>query len=562
MPRRSPRCLRTTPGATGVQDSASYAAPQMEITFDRARLQSLDVADGAAAQAVQASYGGAVASQIETPDRGLTDIEVIFPRDRQTSLADVLAIPIRSQNGSIVRLGDVASLRYAPAPLLITRENRATVVHVSANVAGGHNLSDVTKDFQKRVRTLHLPRSVTFRPAAQGQQDLMGQALRTLGGSLIISIVLVFLMIVALYNSYRTPFVTLFAIPVATIGAIGALWITHQTLNLYSLIGTVLLVGLVTKNGILLVDYADTVRERDGASRDEGIRQSAQTRFRPIMMTTIAMVAGMLPLALGLEPGGGTRASLAIVVIGGLLSSLVLTLFIVPIMYRWIAPAQLRKKTKFSDDAGKRRRSRSRRRRRSRRAAPRRSRRSALTAARRFARLDERRQGLVVRGRHARAAAARDDRAVDEVHFRRHAGAQIVQHRVVELGGLLDDAAHVRPRIAERQRDAHRVRDGRRFLRERLRGLARVLVRQYDAVRPLQQRRDGIDRRVRDELAPQMRADVVRGARADSGVDEQPYHAVHDVRRGARAAEHGRAVADAPHLTRRDRLAPTRSSHR
>jgi hydrophobic/amphiphilic exporter-1 (mainly G- bacteria), HAE1 family len=254
-----------------VQDSASNAAPQMEVTFDRARLQALDVAVGTAAQAVEASYGGAVASQIETPDRGLTDIEVMFPQDRQMTLAGVLAIPIRAQNGSIVRLGDVASLHYAPAPLLITRENRATVVHVSANVSAGYNLSDVTKDFQKRVRALHLPRSVTFRPAAQGQQALMGEALLTLGGSLIISIVLVFLMIVALYNSYRTPFVTLFAIPVATIGALGALWITHQTLNLFSLIGIVLLVGLVTKNGILLVDYADTVREREGVSRDEGI---------------------------------------------------------------------------------------------------------------------------------------------------------------------------------------------------------------------------------------------------------------------------------------------------
>jgi HAE1 family hydrophobic/amphiphilic exporter-1 len=343
--------LQQTPGATGAQDSATNAAPQMEVTFDRPRLQALDVAVGTAAQAVQASFGGAVASQIETPDRGLTQIEVIFPRSAQTSLADVLAIPVRAQNGSIVRLGDVATLRYAPAPLLITRENRATVVHVSANVAAGYNLSDVTKDFQKRVRALHLPKSVTLHPAAQGQQALMGQALLTLGGSLMISIVLVFLMIVALYNSYRTPFVTLFAIPVATIGALGALWITHQTLNLFSLIGIVLLVGLVTKNGILLVDYADTVRLRDGASREDGMRQAATIRFRPIMMTTIAMVAGMFPLALGLEPGGGTRASLAIVVIGGLLSSLALTLFIVPIMYHWIAPARLREPTRFGGRA-------------------------------------------------------------------------------------------------------------------------------------------------------------------------------------------------------------------
>jgi len=343
--------LKATPGVVGAQDSASNAAPQMEVDFDRPRLQALDVSDGTAASAVEASFGGDVASQIETPDRGLTDIEVIYPTAAQTSLADVLAIPIRTQAGGIVRLGDVAYLKWAPAPLLITRENRATIVHVSANLAPSANLSDVTNDFQKRVQAMHLPKNVRMKPAAQGQQDLMGQALRTLGASLAISIVLVFLVIVALYNSYRTPFVTLFAIPVAAIGGLGALWLTHQTLNLYSLIGTVLLVGLVTKNGILLVDYADTVREREGRSRQEGMAEAAQTRFRPIIMTTVAMIAGMLPLALGLEPGGQQRASLAIVVIGGLLSSLVLTLFIVPIMYNWLAPATLREPTKFASDA-------------------------------------------------------------------------------------------------------------------------------------------------------------------------------------------------------------------
>jgi HAE1 family hydrophobic/amphiphilic exporter-1 len=338
--------LRATPGATGVQNSASNAAPQMEVQFNRPALQALDVATGTAAGAVEAAFGGDIASQIETPLKGLTDIEVIYPQRAQTALADVLAIPVRAQSGGIVHLGDVAYFQYVPAPLVITRQNRVQVVHITANVAPGYELSNVVNTFQSRVRALRLPAGVTTRPAALGQQDLLGQTLVALLASLAISIVLVFLMIVALYNSYRTPFVTLFAIPVATIGALGALWITHNTLNLYSLIGIVLLVGLVTKNGILLVDYADTQRER-GASRDEGIRQAAATRFRPIIMTTLAMIAGMLPLALGLEPGAQSRASLAIVVIGGLLSSLVLTLVIVPIMYRWLAPKELTQAVKF-----------------------------------------------------------------------------------------------------------------------------------------------------------------------------------------------------------------------
>ena len=122
---------------------------------------------------------------------------------------------------------------------------------------------------------------------------------------------------VALYNSYRTPFIIMFAVPVAVVGALGSLALTHQTLNLFSLIGSVLLIGLVTKNGILLVDFANT-RRRDGLERIAAIREAARERFRPIMMTTVAMVAGMIPLALALDPGAQAARSLGTVVIGGL----------------------------------------------------------------------------------------------------------------------------------------------------------------------------------------------------------------------------------------------------
>jgi HAE1 family hydrophobic/amphiphilic exporter-1 len=152
---------------------------------------------------------------------------------------------------------------------------------------------------------------------------------------------------VALYDSYRTPFVIMFSVPVAVVGALGALALTHQTLNLFSFIGSVLLIGLVTKNGILLVDFANRLR-RDGMENFAAVRESARERFRPIIMTTLAMIAGMLPLALGLEPGAQSRASLAIVVIGGLLSSLLLTLLIVPIMYRWLAPKELKQPIRFN----------------------------------------------------------------------------------------------------------------------------------------------------------------------------------------------------------------------
>jgi HAE1 family hydrophobic/amphiphilic exporter-1 len=162
-----------------------------------------------------------------------------------------------------------------------------------------------------------------------------------MGISLALSILLVYLLMVALYNGYVTPFIIMFTVPVAVVGALGALALTHQTLNLFSMIGAILLVGLVAKNGILLVDFANQLRE-GGMSKLEAIEESAHARFRPIVMTTVAMIAGMLPLALALDPGSQAERPLGIVVIGGLSSSLILTLILIPIMYLRFAPQHFR----------------------------------------------------------------------------------------------------------------------------------------------------------------------------------------------------------------------------
>jgi HAE1 family hydrophobic/amphiphilic exporter-1 len=156
--------------------------------------------------------------------------------------------------------------------------------------------------------------------------------------SLALSVLLVYLLMVALYNGYRTPFVVMFSVPVAVVGALGALTITHQTLNLFSFIGSVLLIGLVSKNGILLVDFANRLRLHTAGTRTAMI-EAAFERFRPIVMTTVAMIAGMLPLALAIDPGAEAERSLGTVVIGGLVSSLALTLLLVPVVYLRLAPS-------------------------------------------------------------------------------------------------------------------------------------------------------------------------------------------------------------------------------
>jgi hydrophobic/amphiphilic exporter-1 (mainly G- bacteria), HAE1 family len=328
--------LAATPGAIDVTTSAMADAPQIEVQFNRERARALDASIGTASTAVRAAFAGDLATQFTGPD-GLKNVLVTYPQTAQTSLAAIEAIPIRAGNSSIVRVGDIAHLVQAPAPPMIVRINRQSVVYVGADLTPGAKLSNVQRDFAHRLATLQLPMTVTVAAAAGGNQQQVSATVRGMTAALLLSLVLVYLLMVALYNSYRTPFIIMFAVPVAVVGALGSLALTGQTLNLFSLIGSVLLIGLVTKNGILLVDFANR-RRNEGLDRLDAIREAARERFRPIIMTTAAMIAGMLPLALALDPGAQAERSLGTVVIGGLTSSLLLTLVLVPIVYVALAP--------------------------------------------------------------------------------------------------------------------------------------------------------------------------------------------------------------------------------
>ncbi len=332
--------LRGVKGATSVNSSGTQLAPEVSVIFDRQKAQALDVDLGTAAQAVGAAFGGNVATQFETT-QGLEQVQVIYPPEAQTNIAALRNVPIRAQNGSIVYLGDIATLQSTPTPPLMTRVNRNTVIHVDANVAPNSSLSAVETAIMRKVPSLHLPPNIVVRPAPLGQQDLMHQTLLGIGTSMIVSVLLVYLLMVALYNSYLSPFIIIFSVPVAAIGALSALLVTHKTLNLFSLIGTILLIGIATKNGILLVDYANTLRER-GYDKFHAMMESAHVRFRPIIMTSFSVVAGNIPLALALDPGSESRSSLGIVIIGGVLSSLILTLVLIPNVYLWVAPSDAR----------------------------------------------------------------------------------------------------------------------------------------------------------------------------------------------------------------------------
>jgi hydrophobic/amphiphilic exporter-1 (mainly G- bacteria), HAE1 family len=332
--------LKKTRGAVSVNSSGTDLTPEISVMFNRTKAQALGVNIADAAAAAGAAFGGNIATQFET-QAGLYQVQVIYPASLQTDLQLLENVPIRSTNGGIVYLRDIAEFRSTPTPPLMTRTDGNTVVHVDANIGPGASLSGVQNRLIEALPSLHLPPNIVVRPAPLGQQDFMNQTLLGIGTSMIVSIILVYLLMVALYNSYLSPFIIIFSVPVAAIGAIGALVITGKTLNLFSLIGTILLVGIATKNGILLVDYANTLRQR-GLDKLAAIKESAHTRFRPIIMTSFSVIAGNIPLALALEPGSSQRSSLGTVVIGGVLSSLILTLLLVPNVYMWVAPSDER----------------------------------------------------------------------------------------------------------------------------------------------------------------------------------------------------------------------------
>jgi HAE1 family hydrophobic/amphiphilic exporter-1 len=328
--------LQSTPGVVHAVSNAAIVAPQVDVVFDRERARALNVDIASAANAIRAAFGGATAAQFFT-NLGVKYVQVTYPQSAQTSVDAIKSIPLRTKTGAITYAGDVSRLVEDPNTPLITRTNRQTVVHVSANITPGLALSNVQRAFLQRVAALHLPNTVHVIPNARGQQQNLAETVSGLGWALILSFTLVYLLMVALYDSYVLPAIIMFAIPVASVGALGSLAIADQTLNLFSLIGTVMLIGLVSKNGILLVDFANH-RIRAGIDRYTAIRESARERFRPIVMTTVSMIAGMLPIAIALEPGSETRRSLGIVVIGGLTSSLLLTLVLVPVAFVWLAP--------------------------------------------------------------------------------------------------------------------------------------------------------------------------------------------------------------------------------
>ena len=328
--------VKAIPGTVNVQTGAESEAERLNVDIDRAKCAVLGISPGTAATAARIAIGGAVATRVRT-QAGLVDVRVQLPAQWRDRLADIENIKIRANNGtSIYRLSDVASFTYALAPTKIERRDKQRI----ARVTGGFDpaattLGTVTNKIQAALaQPGFLPNGVALK--ASGDSQFFQETFTSMGTAMVTSFALVYVLMVMLYSSFLTPFVIMFSVPLALVGALYGLALSHQTLNLFSLIGIIMLFGLVAKNGILLVDYANTQRKH-GLRAIEAMRVAAGIRLRPIVMTTASMVFGMLPLALGLAEGAEFRRSMGTVLIGGLLSSLILTLFLVPVIYSWVA---------------------------------------------------------------------------------------------------------------------------------------------------------------------------------------------------------------------------------
>ncbi len=326
--------IRALRGTTNVQTGAELEEPRLNIAIDPRKCAVLGVAPGTAATAARTAVGGVVATRVRT-ESGLVDVRLQYPPEFRNSIDQVRRIAVRSNDGTtLVPLSRVAEFSFAKAPTKIDRENRERIAQVTADIDHSTNitLGDITSAINAKIEQPgFLPPGVTL--GSDGDTKYFTEFLSSMGLSAIASFALVYMLMVVLYGNFGTPFVIMFAIPVALVGAFFGLKIFGQSMNLFSVIGLIMLFGLVAKNGILLADYANTLRRRSHMRALEAMTTAAGTRLRPIVMTTAAMVFGMLPLALGLAEGGEIRRSMGVVLIGGLCSSLVLTLFLVPIAY-------------------------------------------------------------------------------------------------------------------------------------------------------------------------------------------------------------------------------------
>ncbi|MDB4881710.1 MAG: acriflavin resistance protein [Gemmatimonadetes bacterium] len=327
--------VRRVPGAVDVGLSTKGQKPELRVTINRGLAGSLGLSVGQIAQALRPAFAGVDAGNWVDPTGETRYVRVRLPAELRESPADLARIPIVLQASSttggptVVPLGQVATITASAGPAQIDHLDRARVVTVGANVEG--SLGNVTQQVQRALAPLRLPPGyqITSGGAVKNQQEVFGSIFVALG----IAVMLMYLILVIQFGSFLDPIAILSSLPLSLIGVVIALIVTRDTLNIMSLIGVILLMGIVAKNAILLIDFAKWTHEQKGVPMRDALIEAGAIRLRPILMTTLALIAGMIPVALGRGEGADFRSPLGRAVIGGTITSTVLTLFVIPTVY-------------------------------------------------------------------------------------------------------------------------------------------------------------------------------------------------------------------------------------
>jgi HAE1 family hydrophobic/amphiphilic exporter-1 len=318
-------------GIKDVRSSYTEGAPELRLVVDRDKLKYYNTT----VSNINSVFNGAIAGSLAgyyandpTNDGQDTDIYVRLQGSDGFKASDIRSIPVQAGNG-LVRLGDVAQVENNVGPVMLRRVDKQESINIAANITN-RPLQQVLNDIANHIKPRDLGDNVTYR--FTGQAENMSETFGEMAQALGLSLILVYMLLATLYESVSTPVIRMFSLPFGMIGALVFLAVTRNTINLYSLIGILVMDGVVAKNGTLLLDYALTLMGR-GMSAREAIIESGKTRLKPIFMTSLTMIVGMLPTALSMTAGSETRVSMAWVVIGGLITSTFFTLIAIPIIF-------------------------------------------------------------------------------------------------------------------------------------------------------------------------------------------------------------------------------------
>ncbi len=329
--------IAAIPGIVDVKSSLGDPKPELRVEVNRDAANQIGLDIGAISGTMRPLFAGDVATRWEDPTGEERDVRVQVAPELRRSIVDVGAMPVPTSkvgpNGvTYARLGDIATISVASAPAQIDRTRLERVVTISGSMALGFSLSEASSAIQKESAKIGLPPGYTVNLA--GQTELLAETAGYVVEAIMLAVILIFLILASQFESFTQPIAIMLSLPLSLVGVLLALLLTGSTLNMMSMIGVIMLMGLVTKNAILLVDNANE-RRRGGMQRFTALVEAGAVRLRPIIMTTLAMIAGMLPIALSLGEGGEFRAPMARAVIGGLITSTALTLVVVPVAYSY-----------------------------------------------------------------------------------------------------------------------------------------------------------------------------------------------------------------------------------